>query len=87
MIVLQNMWGKCYFCLQDLHESMTANELNYYFGVSDPADVPEYEVITLADPADQPDCEFFAFGRWDYVMYNASYYARARECLNNKSIL
>ncbi|XP_025421682.1 A disintegrin and metalloproteinase with thrombospondin motifs adt-2-like isoform X2 [Sipha flava] len=47
----------------DLHDAMTADELNYYFGVSDPADVPEYDVVTLSDPADQPECKFFAFGR------------------------
>lgn len=42
---------------------MTVDELNYYFDVSDPADVPEYEVVTLSDPARQPDCTFYAFGR------------------------
>ncbi|XP_015365933.1 PREDICTED: A disintegrin and metalloproteinase with thrombospondin motifs 3-like [Diuraphis noxia] len=48
---------------QDLHDAMTVDELNYYFGVSYPADVPEYEVVTLSDPADRPDCTFFIFGR------------------------
>ncbi|XP_060842752.1 A disintegrin and metalloproteinase with thrombospondin motifs adt-2-like [Rhopalosiphum padi] len=48
---------------QGLHDAMTIDELNYYFGVSDPADAPEYEVVTLSDPADRPDCTFFAFGR------------------------
>lgn len=48
---------------QGLHDAMTVDELNYYFGVSDPADAPEYEVVTLSDPADRPDCTFFAFGR------------------------
>lgn len=42
---------------------MTVDELNYYFDVSDPADVPEYEVVTLSDPARRPDCTFYAFGR------------------------
>lgn len=42
---------------------MTTDELEYYFGVSGAADVPEYDVVTLSDPADQPDCTFFAFGR------------------------
>ncbi|KAF0764866.1 A disintegrin and metalloproteinase with thrombospondin motifs adt-2-like isoform X2, partial [Aphis craccivora] len=46
-----------------LHDAMTIDELNYYFGVSDAADAPEYEVVTLSNPADLPNCTFLAFGR------------------------
>lgn len=48
---------------QGLHNTMTVDELDYYFGVFDPIDVPKYEVVTLSNPADQPECEFYAFGR------------------------
>ncbi|XP_050422560.1 A disintegrin and metalloproteinase with thrombospondin motifs adt-2-like [Adelges cooleyi] len=48
---------------QNLHESMTKDEIDYYFGVSDSVDVPEYDIVTLTNPADRPDCSFLAFGR------------------------
>ncbi|XP_050539393.1 A disintegrin and metalloproteinase with thrombospondin motifs adt-2-like [Daktulosphaira vitifoliae] len=48
---------------QVLHELMTSDEIGYYFGVSNLIDVPEYEIVSLENPAEKSDSKFLAFGR------------------------